>query len=222
MTLIIHGGRACAVATNAGVISAPEVSALEPDHPRRRFIGALCLYARDVRVGAVPGPYDAEGRLLRARCSSRTSSSSRSPGSPTQRSPSTSTSRSSRCASSGRTHRAGPARASNAARHAAVRGGRIGRARPLLQVWRRSRVRRTRSIRERKAAVGLRCAERTHRRAVSSGGRLRRPLPPPSAGSVRPVEVRPRSVSSVRSRAIGSVAGGPRRTPVLLRCATDC
>jgi hypothetical protein len=58
--LIIHRGRVAALAAER-VYYAPQIEALEPDHPERRFVAALCLYSHAVNTGQ-PGTdrYDQE------------------------------------------------------------------------------------------------------------------------------------------------------------------
>ena len=36
----------------------PQIEVLETDHPERRFVCAMCLYAQDVVTGVLPGPYN--------------------------------------------------------------------------------------------------------------------------------------------------------------------
>src|SRR5690242_6134799 len=38
----------------------PQIEVLETDHPERRFVCAMCLYAQDVVTGVLPGPYTQE------------------------------------------------------------------------------------------------------------------------------------------------------------------
>ena len=68
MRLIIHRGRVAALAAER-VYLAPHIEALEPDHPERRFVAALCLYSHGVDTGrtgcAVYGQEEAE-RFARA------------------------------------------------------------------------------------------------------------------------------------------------------------
>jgi hypothetical protein len=48
--LIFHRGRVAAPAAER-VYYAPHIGALEPDHPDRRFVAALCLYSHAVDTG---------------------------------------------------------------------------------------------------------------------------------------------------------------------------
>jgi hypothetical protein len=56
--VIVHRGRVAALAAER-VYFTPHIEVLEPDHPERRFVAALCLYGHAVDTGqaAVPG-YD--------------------------------------------------------------------------------------------------------------------------------------------------------------------
>lgn len=56
--VIIHRGRPAAAVNSERVIFAPHINALEPDHPERRFVGAMCLYSHAIRSGALSPPYD--------------------------------------------------------------------------------------------------------------------------------------------------------------------
>jgi hypothetical protein len=51
MRAIVHRGRVAALAAER-VYFAPHIEALEPDHPERRFVAALCLYSHAVDTGA--------------------------------------------------------------------------------------------------------------------------------------------------------------------------
>ena len=50
MAIILHRGRVAALAAER-VLYAPHIDALEPDHPERRFVAALCLYGHAVDTG---------------------------------------------------------------------------------------------------------------------------------------------------------------------------
>ena len=50
MRVIVHRGRVAAVAAER-VYLAPHIEVLEPDHPERRFVAALCLYSHAVDTG---------------------------------------------------------------------------------------------------------------------------------------------------------------------------
>jgi len=47
MRLIFRRGRLAALAAERAYF-APHIEALEPDHPERRFVAALCLYSHPV------------------------------------------------------------------------------------------------------------------------------------------------------------------------------
>ena len=50
MGIVVHRGRLAAVAAER-VRYAPHIEVLEPDHPERRFVAALCLYRHAVDTG---------------------------------------------------------------------------------------------------------------------------------------------------------------------------
>lgn len=56
MIPIRYAGRIAALAEDR-VHFAPHIEALEPDHPVRRFVGAMTLVARAIEQGERPGPY---------------------------------------------------------------------------------------------------------------------------------------------------------------------
>lgn len=57
MTAIRYQGRLVAIVDRGAVRFAPAIGVLERDHPRRRFVGLLALYADQVDQGAFPAPY---------------------------------------------------------------------------------------------------------------------------------------------------------------------
>jgi hypothetical protein len=65
---IHYRGRLVAVATSRQVFLAPEVQALPAGHPHVRMVALMCLYARDVASGDLPGPFDQARAELFARC----------------------------------------------------------------------------------------------------------------------------------------------------------
>jgi hypothetical protein len=54
---IIHRHRIAALAAER-VYYASHIEVLEPDHPERRFVAALCLYSRAVDTGRAGRPYN--------------------------------------------------------------------------------------------------------------------------------------------------------------------
>jgi hypothetical protein len=54
---IIHRHRIAALAAER-VYYASHIEVLEPDHPERRFVAALCLYSHAVDSGRTGRPYD--------------------------------------------------------------------------------------------------------------------------------------------------------------------
>jgi IrrE N-terminal-like domain len=65
---ITYQGELVAIATRTRVHLAPDVAALGREHPRLRFIAAMCLYSRDLDTGELTGPYSTEEAELYARC----------------------------------------------------------------------------------------------------------------------------------------------------------
>lgn len=57
MTTIHYRGRLAALADHDRVALANDIQALPDGHPDKRFIAFMCLYARDIHTGALPGPY---------------------------------------------------------------------------------------------------------------------------------------------------------------------
>jgi len=57
MRLVVHRGRVAALAAER-VDYASHIDVLEPDHPERRFVAALCLYSHAVDTGRAGRPYD--------------------------------------------------------------------------------------------------------------------------------------------------------------------
>ncbi|MEA2250039.1 MAG: hypothetical protein QOG70_281 [Solirubrobacteraceae bacterium] len=57
MRLIVFRHRVAALAAER-VYFAAQIEVLEPDHPDRRFVAALCLYSHAVATGQVGRPYD--------------------------------------------------------------------------------------------------------------------------------------------------------------------
>ena len=58
MALVYYADRLAAVACPACAWMSNHVDVLEPDHPIKRFVAAMCLYAREVETGVIAGPYD--------------------------------------------------------------------------------------------------------------------------------------------------------------------
>ena len=56
MRLIVHRCRVAALAAER-VFYAPHIDVLEPDHPERRFVAALCLYSHAVDTDRTGHPY---------------------------------------------------------------------------------------------------------------------------------------------------------------------
>lgn len=57
MRTIFHRHRIAALAAER-VYYAPHIEVLEPDHPERRFVAALCLYSHAVDAGEVGCSFD--------------------------------------------------------------------------------------------------------------------------------------------------------------------
>ena len=65
--LVRYGGEVAAVATDHRVLLAPAIAALEPDHPRRRFVAAMVLVGREMTSEPGAEPYDDEQVAFYAR-----------------------------------------------------------------------------------------------------------------------------------------------------------
>ena len=65
MHTIIHRHRIAALAAER-VYYAPHIEVLEPDHPERRFVAALCLYSHAVDTDRLVAP-TTRGRPRRSR-----------------------------------------------------------------------------------------------------------------------------------------------------------
>jgi hypothetical protein len=55
MRPIRYANRTVALCADDDVLLAPEIAALEPDHPTRRFVSMLCVFSAEVDAGAAPG-----------------------------------------------------------------------------------------------------------------------------------------------------------------------
>jgi hypothetical protein len=56
--VVRYGGVIAAVGTDDYVYFLPPITALERDHPRRRFVGVVALVAREMALDPAPAPYD--------------------------------------------------------------------------------------------------------------------------------------------------------------------
>jgi len=54
MRPIRYADRTVALCAGDDVLLAPEIAALEPDHPTRRFVSLLCVFSAEVDAGAAP------------------------------------------------------------------------------------------------------------------------------------------------------------------------
>ena len=55
MRPIRYADRTVALCAGDDVLLAPEIAALGPDHPTRRFVSMLCVFSAEVDAGAAPG-----------------------------------------------------------------------------------------------------------------------------------------------------------------------
>jgi hypothetical protein len=67
MRAIRYRGRLAAITTRRRVFLLPSMEAPPPGDPVLRFVGAKCLYCRDVARGVVDGPYSDERADKHAR-----------------------------------------------------------------------------------------------------------------------------------------------------------
>jgi hypothetical protein len=58
MEIVIWRGRAAATVDLDETRLARQIEVLETDHPDRRFVCAMCLYAYEVLTGVIPGAYE--------------------------------------------------------------------------------------------------------------------------------------------------------------------
>jgi hypothetical protein len=63
MRLIVHRGRVAALAAER-VYYASHIEVLEPHHPERRFVAALCLYSHAVDTGRAGRPDQGEAEAF--------------------------------------------------------------------------------------------------------------------------------------------------------------
>ena len=66
MQPVRYQGRVVALATRRGIFWSDRLEALEPDHPRRRFVREMCEFWRQVQLG-LPLPYTDDNAQLFAR-----------------------------------------------------------------------------------------------------------------------------------------------------------
>jgi hypothetical protein len=65
--VVRYGGEVAAVATQHRVLLAPSFSALEGDHPRRRFVAAVALVGREMTREPGAEPYSDDQAAFYAR-----------------------------------------------------------------------------------------------------------------------------------------------------------
>src|SRR3954451_2787497 len=65
--LVRYGGEVVAVVTEHHALLAPSIAALEPDHPRRRFVAAVVLVGREMTAEPGAERYDDEQAAFYAR-----------------------------------------------------------------------------------------------------------------------------------------------------------
>lgn len=65
---ITYDGSVAAAAGTTRFVLAPSIERLPDGHPTKRFVAFMCVYARDVLTGRLPGPYcDAGGEAFARR-----------------------------------------------------------------------------------------------------------------------------------------------------------
>lgn len=64
---VTHHLRPVAIAGVHSVCFADHIEELSGEHPRRQHVGRMCLYAREVLLGRLPGPYSDDKAELFAR-----------------------------------------------------------------------------------------------------------------------------------------------------------
>jgi IrrE N-terminal-like domain len=68
MLVLHHQGRPVAYVAAGAARLAPHVLALESDHPTRRWVDCLVVFARDVAQGLLPVPFTPAAAEYFARC----------------------------------------------------------------------------------------------------------------------------------------------------------
>jgi hypothetical protein len=58
MRVILYAGRPAAIAHDGRVVFCSQIDVLEPEHPVRRFVGAICIWSLDVDAGRLAIPSD--------------------------------------------------------------------------------------------------------------------------------------------------------------------
>ena len=67
MRAIFYGGRLAALAAGERVVFCPRIEVLEPDHPLRRFVSAVCLWSCELDARDVPVRFDPVAAEVYAR-----------------------------------------------------------------------------------------------------------------------------------------------------------
>lgn len=67
METIIWRGRQAATVDGEETQLADHIAVLECDHPDRRFVCAMCVYAYEIQTGVIPGHYDQDNAERYAR-----------------------------------------------------------------------------------------------------------------------------------------------------------
>lgn len=68
MRLVSYQDRPVAFVAGGHVNLAPWIAVLEPDHPTRRWVIGLALFARGLEMGVIPGKYSPPRAEHYARC----------------------------------------------------------------------------------------------------------------------------------------------------------
>src|SRR3954462_9556024 len=68
MTLVSYNGEAAAVAGATRLFLAPRLELLPAGDPIVVFVAFMCMYAKQVRDGELPGPYSDDRAAFFARC----------------------------------------------------------------------------------------------------------------------------------------------------------
>ena len=58
MRVIFYDDRPAAIAHDGRVVFCTQIDVLEPEHPVRRFVSALCIWSLDVDAGKLAMPWD--------------------------------------------------------------------------------------------------------------------------------------------------------------------
>ena len=68
MAILYYDGQVAGATDGELAVFSEAIEVLEPDHPRRRFVALMAIYALTIAAGAYPGPYRTTDSWDFARC----------------------------------------------------------------------------------------------------------------------------------------------------------